>query len=265
MNCYKFLTFKQFCYNNNFKYINKNTSSSVDKIFILTLDTSKMRYKHIYQEIIKNDLYNTIIVVNTPYTRCKKTKNIKNSLNDILDANLQIYKYCLTNSLKNVLILEDDFEFDRKPNFNLISNIIKKNKPDVLYLGHLPFFILDRYENFNRVISLYGHSYIINNNAMKKILSSKRLINRFNCLDEILAYKALNFSLRCYALKPQICFQKDFIDKRSNNTNSWDKFITNIPRNKLINLWEPLIDSFSFFIKYIIFFIIIFVIYKYIK
>ena len=139
MNCYKFLSFEKFCYIYNFKFVTKNISSKIDKIFILTLDTSYERHKHIYQEIIKNDLFNSIIVINTPYTKCKKLSYVKSPLKDILDANLQIYKYCLSKSINNILLLEDDFYFEVKPNFNKISKILDELKPDIFYLGHLPF------------------------------------------------------------------------------------------------------------------------------
>lgn len=265
MNCYKFISFKKFCSLKNYKFINYENNNKIEQTFILTLDNANLRHKHIYQQIIKNKLPNVTIVINKPFTKCKKNNKIKNPLNDILYSNMIIYKYAIKKNYQYILVLEDDFKFIKIPNYRYINTLIKKIQPDILYLGHLPFFILNNYKDYQRVISIYGHSYIVSQKAMKKLISDKKIIRKYNCLDEILAVKSFNLSLKCYAIKPQICFQKDFRIKRSSNSNRWDNFISNLDKKYITNTWEPRINIISLFVKYLALFLIILSIYKLLK
>jgi len=85
------------------------------------------------------------IVFNKGYKKCKKSLKVQNSMYDITDANLQVFKHSKMNNYSNILVLEDDFIFSNdvksQQHRDNIDTFLKNNdnKRFIYHLGALPF------------------------------------------------------------------------------------------------------------------------------
>jgi len=97
------------------------------------------------------------ILYNKGYKKCIKQNYIKNSMYDIVDANLEIFKHAYNKNYNNILILEDDFIFDNKildkNHINNINNFIKKKLNDnfIYHLGCQPILYIP-YDSYNNLL-----------------------------------------------------------------------------------------------------------------
>jgi len=114
--CY---TFEKREYNNGF------LDSFVDATYILTMENSKRKdnYENQLKEFIPTK---TIYIVhNKGYKKCNKTLTKEIPPYDLIDAYLNTMNHSLENNYNNILILEDDFIFNKKIKDNKIINDIK--------------------------------------------------------------------------------------------------------------------------------------------
>ena len=107
------------------QYSNGFLDSFVDATYILTMENSKRKddYENQLKEFIPTK---TIYIVhNKGYKKCDKIlyKNTPNY--DLIDANLNAMNHSLKNNYNNILILEDDFIFNKEIKNNKIINEIK--------------------------------------------------------------------------------------------------------------------------------------------
>ena len=130
-------------------------------------------------------------------------------------SHLEIIKLSIKNKYENVLILEDDTEFQigNGINFsqvlNMLHNQISKLDFGLLYLAgnHRGANIQKHTDNLNRVIgTLTTGSYIINKSAMKYIVD-----NMIKYPREIDVFYSTNVQNKfpCYCLKPHLTRQGD--------------------------------------------------------
>lgn len=166
------------------------------------------RLQHIYDEI-KNIIpsKNIIIAKNLGYKKCNK-KLIDNApYQDLTDAFLQCFSHAKKNGFKNIMILEDDFIFNRnitQSDIDKITNFVKLNKDEeyVLNLGAIPVAIYP---------SIYSGMYrTIKNFGMHCNIYSEKLINKMDNLDVTAKHWDViieqNVNMRYMFYKP-LCYQ----------------------------------------------------------
>jgi hypothetical protein len=90
--------------------------SFVDITYIITI-TDSPRSKEIYEKLKKFNPTSTIcIVYNKGYKKCNKILMKQNSGFDLSNAYFNIFYHSIKKNYNNIMILEDDFEFDYKLN-----------------------------------------------------------------------------------------------------------------------------------------------------
>jgi hypothetical protein len=269
--CYSFelIDFKKKCIFDSF----------VDVTYIITMEGSD-RLKEVYKKIKEfSPTQKIFIVYNKGYKKCNKILYEQNSAYDLTNANLNIFYHSIINNYNNILILEDDFEFDIKKimSYNHIENIKSffdknKNTDIILNIGPIPISIFPFliYNNFYKSF-LYSAAQciIFNKNARYQImyflLKNNFLYKKSKYWDYFISIYFKN-----YIYYTPICYQT--IPKTENSelwTNPFFDFIINILnlRNKTkpgyeILFYKIIILNYILFI--IIFCIVLFILINFI-
>ena len=211
-NCYKIKTI----YNTNglFDY-------SIDATYIIYLEGNIKRLKNIQEQLNNISPSKKIhILINKGWKKCNKSKYITNTAKDLVDCNITCFKHAKKYDYNNILILEDDFIFD-KINKNDIQNInyfLKNNINDKMsfYFGTLPFLFLPYSQYIYRgIINIYTHSVVFTKNLRNDIL--KYNYKNIFCWDTFQNYYNNN---KYYYYKP-LCFQ---IIEETENSKNWPVF-----------------------------------------
>ena len=207
LECYKFKEY-------NFPY--GLLDESVDVTYILHLEGNG-RLDSILNQINKYTTTKLIyIVFNKGYKKCKKADFIKNTVKDLMDANLQIFKHAQLKNYNNILILEDDFFFDDKikdktilKNVNTFLNK-HKHKSFIYSLGCIPFISIpyDRYHYYSVFMAMHAciFSKLYREDILKK--NQKKLFD----WDEINPFTFIYEEPMCYQL----------VEDTENKTNWYD-------------------------------------------
>lgn len=105
------------CYEYKYiKYPSGVYDSFVDITYIITI-TGSQRSKDLYEKLkLFNPTSNICIVYNKGYKKCNKILMKQNSGFDLSNAYFNIFYHSIKKNYGNVMILEDDFEFDLKLN-----------------------------------------------------------------------------------------------------------------------------------------------------
>jgi hypothetical protein len=129
-------------------------NKSCDVTYIIHLEGNG-RYNDIQKQLLEYHPTNIVyILFNKGYKKSKKKSFINNSMLDLIDANLEIFKHANKKKYKNILILEDDFIFSDKikeiNHQNNVNNIINNlNEENFIYLlGCIPLILIP-YDYFN--------------------------------------------------------------------------------------------------------------------
>lgn len=142
-----------------------------------------------------------------------------------LFSHLNILKYCRDNNISNVLIFEDDVEFDQ--NFNELFFEYVKEVPewDILYFGAthaLCYPYMDRppIKVTDHVYKVYNahatHAYAVNSSCYNLLIDSISKMER--PLDVI--YTKLQAQLRTYIFRPHLAWQRsDYSDIAGKHVN----------------------------------------------
>jgi hypothetical protein len=190
-NCY---TFEKRQYNNGF------LDSFVDATYILTMENSKRKddYENQLKEYIPTK---TIYIIhNKGYKKCNK-KLFKQTPNyDLLDAYLNAMNHSIKNNYNNILILEDDFIFNKKIKDNKIINDIKYlfdnnvNKSFYFNLGPFPVLFYPSINSniYRGIYSTLTHGVIYNKNIIFKIINDSNM-NDYHQIDEYLTANYKNY------------------------------------------------------------------------
>lgn len=212
--CY---TFKKYIYNN---YIFKNT---IDATYIINLENNK-RLDHIMNQLSKYHPTKIIyICFNKGYKKCKKQSFINNPPSDLVDAFINVFKHAKSMNYNNILVLEDDFIFNKEiknqEHINNINNFLinHNNKLFQYYLGCVPFLLIPYNYNNYRNISLGTHSVIYSKKLRNKILK----INQKNICDWDY-FNAIYFIKNRYCYYKPLCYQ---LFTQTENSNYWGKNI----------------------------------------
>jgi hypothetical protein len=133
------------------------------------------------------------IVHNKGYKKCSKILPEEIPPYDISDAYLNAMNHSFENNYNNILILEDDFIFNKKIKDNKIINEIKyifdkKSEPFFFNLGPIPLLFSPTYNLniYNGIHTLTTQSVIYNKNIIFEILNDKNIHN-FLQYDQYLA------------------------------------------------------------------------------
>lgn len=267
------------------QYSNGFLDSFVDATYILTMENSKRKddYENQLKEFIPTK---TIYIVhNKGYKKCNKILPKEIPPYDLIDSYLNTMNHSLENNYNNILILEDDFIFNKKIKDNKIINDIKYlfdnnlNKSFYFSLGlqptlFIPFSISNIYIGLNTGST---HANIYSKNIRYKILNDNN-INLSYHFDLYLSSKYINYFYKiplCYQTYPETENQKYWFNDNPNSLSN--KYLGSIipTMYKLLNInSEPekgfyRLYNMWFFINYLLFIIIIlflaFVIYYIIK
>lgn len=170
MKCYDF---KQVNFNNK----NNLLDYSVDATYIIHLENNG-RYDSIVEQLkIFQPTKKVFILFNKGFKKCKKESHVNSTNTDLVDSYLQIFNHSINNGfMNNILILEDDFFFNKKILEKRVCNDINnfllqhKNKEFFYYLGCIPFVQTKYYGNHNKMIVGFAtHSVIYSKSIIDKI------------------------------------------------------------------------------------------------
>ena len=211
MKCYEFklISFKHGIFDN-----------SLDATYILHLENNG-RLSNIKKQLQKiKPTKKVFIYYNKGFKTCKKN-NIQNTNQDIIHSNIEIFKHSQMNQFKTILVLEDDFIFDRelvfKENIININNFIHNNhqKRLMLSLGCLPIFILPSLQKnmLYSMLSLGAHNMIYTQKFQKYVLENEKKTYTYNDWDIYSNY----FSNKYIYYKPLI-YQKF---EETENQKNW--------------------------------------------
>ena len=154
------------------------------------------------------------ILHNKGYKKCDKDAFINKPALDLIDAFLYIFKDAQQKDYKHILILEDDFIFnkkikDKKVRQNIMNFISNKNY-DVYALGLLPFgqYVYDNNTNISIFDCVGTHAMIYSRKCINKTLQKdKRSIEDWDSYIGSFKKYMYNEPL-CYQLFPETENQK---------------------------------------------------------
>jgi hypothetical protein len=187
------------------------------------------------------------ILHNKGYKKCDKDAIINKPTLDLVDAFLYIFKDAQKKDYKHILILEDDFIFnkkikDKKVRQN-IMNFIKNKNYDIYGLGILPF-LQKAYDNNTSIcfIGIGTHALIYSRNCINKTLElrkSKLTINKhkFHDWDYFTGW-----TFRKYIYNEPLCYQ---LFPKTENQDSWVNMERVISLLKMLKLDTQVEPGFS--------------------
>ena len=212
-NCYKIKTI------NNISGLFDN---SIDATYIIYLEGNVKRLKNIKQQLDNITPTKKIhILLNKGWKKCKKSKYITNTAKDLVDCNITCFKHAKKNNYNNILILEDDFIFDKISEFDIknINCFLKNNINNKIsfYFGTLTFIFLPYSLYIYRgIINIYTHSVVFTKKLRNDILNYN--YKKIYCWDIFQNYYNNN---KYFYYKP-LCFQT--IEETENSKN-WPVFL----------------------------------------
>ena len=191
-------------------------SDEVNATYILHLENNG-RYESIMEQLTEYHPTNIVyICYNKGYANCEKAKYINASALDLVDANLHIFKHAKDHNYDNILVLEDDFIFDKQikdvAHRNNIKSFVRthKNYSFMFLLGCITFLQIPYNYYTNRVISAGTHAVIFN-----KLLYNQTLNENLQNIKDWDIYCNYKFNQRytyyiplCYQLFPETENQK---------------------------------------------------------
>ena len=165
--------------------------ASIDATYIIHL-LNNGRLSNIKKQLMKvKPTKNVFILENQGFKTCNKDLVEKKSTFDLIHCYLEIFKHSHQHQFQNILILEDDFIFDIKLNFqdniNNINNFCLKHQQDnfMLSLGTLPIITLPSLDShfYKTFITIGTHNMIYSKKCIDYILKEKEHVNVYNDWD----------------------------------------------------------------------------------
>jgi hypothetical protein len=171
------------------------------------------------------------ILHNKGYKHCDKDAFINKAHLDLIDAFLYIFKDAQKKDYKHILILEDDFIFNKKIKEKRVQqnimNFINNKNYDIYALGRIP--LLQQVYNNTTNISLYGgacHAMIYSRNYINKTLQKDR--RNIKDLDDFTGE-----TFRLYMYNEPLCYQ---LFPETENQKNWGNGSFGKTKLKLIKL-----------------------------
>jgi hypothetical protein len=255
-NCYRF---------EKHTYTDGMFNSTIDATYIIHLEGNG-RIESIKKQLEEYHPTNTVyIVFNKGFKKCNKLLKVQSSMYDLTHANLEVFKHSKMNKYSNILVLEDDFIFNKDIKLqihqNNINNFLKNNdnKPFIYHLGALPVVILPYNSYTYYSACLTTHASIFTSSAQDYIINFPIIQNvpdwDFFLLNNISRY--LYYTPLCYQTFPQ-----------TENKSNWNQlaiiaYITDtfIAYTKFDTEVEPATTYVYIFAKIFSFIIFIFILY----
>lgn len=212
MKCYDF---KQVNFNNE----NNLLDDSVDATYVIHLENNG-RYDSIIEQLkFFQPTKKVFILFNKGFKNCRKESHVNSSNTDLVDSYLQIFQHSIENGFGNILILEDDFFFDKKilkkRICNDINNFLLENRDSEFfyYLGCIPL-IQTKYSG--------NHQKIIVGGATHSIIYPRAIINKIIQMDrtKIIDWDNYSRNFTRYMFKKPLCYQ---LFPETENSKSWIK------------------------------------------
>lgn len=149
----------------------------IDATYIISMENSP-RLSHILEQISTFRPTSLVYILhNKGYKECTKRLHRQLSIEDLVDANFQIFFHAYNNQFDNILILEDDCVFSEKLfDPNVVTDVCQflnehKNTEFIYGLGILPWFILPSTTNHHQcLLFTASHAWVHSKQMREKIL-----------------------------------------------------------------------------------------------
>jgi len=193
-------------------------SDEVNATYILHLENNG-RYESIMEQLKEYHPTNIVyICYNKGYANCEKAEYINAPALDLVDANLHIFKHAKDHNYDNILVLEDDFIFNKKIKHVAHRNNIKtfvrrhKNYPFMYLLGCITFLQIPYNYYTNITVSVGMHAVIFN-----KLMYDEILNENPQSIKDWDLYSNYNFNKK-YTYYIPLCYQ---LFPKTENQKTW--------------------------------------------
>ena len=176
--------------------------------------------------IERYDKYNNMKLLfdkyNIPVQFYRPSKNKISGTMGCFESHLHLINLAYTKNYNNILIFEDDIDFNYFTNskLSICIDFMKNNEFDLFFLGSFPEIMNSTiyktpYTNIYKMNSICGHAYVLNKSYISKIYNSKYI-------DIPLDYY-YKFNTRTYGILPPLVVQtaqnsdinNDYINKNT--------------------------------------------------
>ena len=215
------------CYNfEKLDYKSGLFDETVDATYIIHLEGNG-RYDNILKQLEEYKPTKSVFILLNKGFKCSK-KGINSPSADLTDCYLQIFKHAKKQNLNNILILEDDFIFNKKVKDQVhIKNVneflTSKGSDNFIYiLGAIPWFLVP-YNSYNyRVLCLSGTHCIVYSKAHRDDyllnFSNKQIVTDWDVNYNI------NFTPRFIYYTP-LCYQLFTDTENSRDSKFSNKYV----------------------------------------
>jgi len=229
---------------------------SVDATYIIHLEGNG-RLEHIHSQLKQYHPTSTVyILFNKGYKNGNKNLCENSPRADLIDAFLTVMKDASNKKYGNILILEDDFEFNDKIRNKSICKEIgefinyksSRNQSFIYMLGCVPFVQISYYNNTRiALFSLGAHACIYSKSAQHALLQ----FSQTKMLDWDFIIGLL---LRRYMYKDPLCYQLFPDTENSKNWAGYHQIIIRLIFKwlKMDTITEPGYSYFYFYSKMVI-------------
>lgn len=157
-------------------------SSALSATYIIHLEGNG-RIDGVYEQLRKfRPTFDVYVVHNRGFKICRKAKHVRSTLTDIIDANLRIFEHADSVGYDEILVLEDDFFFDRRirsepVHVARVSEFLieRRDTPFTYLLGTLPLWgvpILGSHPHTYRTLFTMGMHACIYNKYTRRLVSN---------------------------------------------------------------------------------------------
>lgn len=194
------------CYKFQEIQFNNGVLTNVDATYIIHLENNG-RYKNIEEQLKQYHPSDRVfIVVNEGYKKCNKLLPENNSTYDLIDAYLNVMQHSIEHDYKNILVLEDDFQFSNqfleKTHSSSVDQFIKTNEDTdfIYFLGAIPILKIPILKHHRNIASLGTHAVIYSSKMQHSLIK-----NRENARDWDLYL--IRFNDKRYMYYMPLCYQ----------------------------------------------------------
>ena len=218
----KYSTSSDGYYMENIKIRDKNINLGVDATYVIHL-MHNGRLESIKKEFTNYRLKgHNYILFNQGYKSGKKGTHINGPALDLLDAFLYIFQHAIDNNYNNILILEDDFFFDKlilnTVHQSRIKKYVQKEKFDLYLLGCLPLISKEINDHTSRIfVSTGTHAVIYSRHFMELTVKTNENSKLVYTISDWDAYKCM---FKNYMYSIPLCYQ---LFPATQNRSEWGK------------------------------------------
>ena len=223
------------CYNYEEKHFAKGLfDDCIDATYIIHLENNGRLTSILKQLKTFHPSKIVNIVFNKGYKNCKKDLKKQTPPYDLIHAFLEVFKDANKKKYNNILILEDDFIFNKKiKNKKIIEDISsfineKKNEEFMYMLGALPFAQIPYEKKHFKLLSSIGtHACIYSKKLIDNVLN-----NKYKMTHDWDNFTNINF--KRYIYDEPLCYQ---LFPETDNSKHWDPNMWMLKLNmKLVGL-----------------------------